>query len=81
MVGSTVELVHEIDYSQTMRPSLLFLVTLAAQAQALPDPTDVLARARDIVLSRIDRLPNYTCVQTINRNYFRTSASLHRATK
>ena len=74
MVGSTVELVHEIDYSQTMRPSLLFLVTLAAQAQALPDPTDVLARARDIVLSRIDRLPNYTCVQTINRNYFRTSS-------
>lgn len=54
-----------------MRTGLLFLVTLAAQAQAPPDPTDVLARARDIVLSRVDRLPNYTCVQTINRNYFR----------
>ncbi len=66
-----MEVVRRIDYSQTMRTGLLFLVTLAAQAQAATDPTDVLARARDIVLSRIDRLPNYTCVQTINRSYFK----------
>jgi hypothetical protein len=70
-----VEVVCRIDYSQTMRTSLVFLVTLAAQAQAPPDPTDVLARARDIVLSRVDRLPNYTCVQTINRNYFKASSA------
>lgn len=54
-----------------MRTSLLLLTVLAAQAQTTPDPTEVFAHARDIVLDRIDRLPNYTCVQTVNRSYFK----------
>lgn len=43
---------------------------LAIYPQTLRDPTEVLARARDNMIERGKRLPNYTCIQTINREYF-----------
>src|ERR1700693_2632487 len=48
----------------------VFLV-LAMSAQALPDPEDVLAKARDKMLERTERLPNYICVQTVDRTYLK----------
>ncbi len=51
--------------------AILLGVTLAMSAQALPDPEEVLAKARDNVLDRIERLPNYTCVQTVDRKYLK----------
>jgi hypothetical protein len=45
-------------------------VTICPHTQTLPDPTDVLAHARDNIVERAKRLPNYTCVQTVDREYF-----------
>jgi hypothetical protein len=41
------------------------------RAQPPPDPEAVLAKARDKILVRTERLPNYTCLQTVNRKYFK----------
>src|SRR5579872_143095 len=46
------------------------ILLVAGIAQAQVDPTEALARARDKVHERADRLPNYTCVQTVDRQYF-----------
>jgi hypothetical protein len=54
-----------------MRGGFFFAVAGVLSAQALPDPTDVLARARDKIVESHPRLPNYTCVQTVDRGYFR----------
>ena len=51
-------------------PALLTLA-LTLGAQTPPDPDAVLAKARDNMLDRTRRLPNYTCVQTVNRKYFK----------
>ena len=53
-----------------MRAALIAVAALAIRAQAPPDPTDVLANARDNMVERSKRLPNYTCVQTVDREYF-----------
>jgi hypothetical protein len=47
----------------------LLCMALTIGAQAPPDPEQVLAKARDNILDRTDRLPNYTCVQTVDRQY------------
>ena len=49
--------------------ALLFSCALAANAQTQPDPRQVLEKARERVAQRKDRLPNYTCVQTVDRTY------------
>jgi len=49
---------------------LIAVAALAIRAQTPPDPTDVLAHARDNLIERSRRLPNYTCVQTVDREYF-----------
>lgn len=54
-----------------MRGGFLFLVAGVLSAQATPDPTQVLAQARDKIVESRPRLPNYTCVQTVDRSYFR----------
>jgi hypothetical protein len=58
-----------------MRASLasatLLCATLLMRAQTPPDPEQVLAKARDNVLDRTERLPNYTCVQTVDRTYLK----------
>jgi hypothetical protein len=40
-------------------------------AQTSHDPEEVLVQARDKILERTERLPNYTCVQTVNRTYLK----------
>ena len=52
-----------------MRCALMLLVA-AACAGADRDPDQTLARLREIVRDQATRLPNYTCVQTIDRLYF-----------
>jgi hypothetical protein len=47
--------------------ALWFAVSLAAQ-DAEPEP--VLARAREKILNVTHRLPRYTCLETIHRDYF-----------
>ena len=52
--------------------STMFLcATLSTSAQPPPDPEDVLAKARANILDRSERLPNYTCVQTVDRKFLR----------
>jgi hypothetical protein len=40
------------------------------------DPTEVLVRLRDQVLSHARRMPNYTCVETVERDRYGASGSL-----
>src|SRR5258708_30380885 len=51
--------------------SVLFSVTTCLAQQA--DPALALQSARERLLEELKSLPRYTCVQTINRQYFRTS--------
>ena len=50
---------------------IIFVATGVFYAQATPDAVRVLDQVRDRVVKRISHLPDYTCVQTINRSYFR----------
>jgi len=54
-----------------MRACLVLGLASALFAQAPVDPTAVLAEARDKAINRTARLPNYTCDQTVNRQYFK----------
>lgn len=51
----------------------LWLIPIGAAllAQEQIDPTERLARARDKLVERAKRLPDYTCVQTVERARFR----------
>jgi hypothetical protein len=49
---------------------LLFLGAFAALAAAQDDPTDVLLRLREQVTAHGQRIPNHTCVETIQRDRF-----------
>jgi hypothetical protein len=53
--------------------STVVLISLisAIHAQAPPNPEEVLAKVRDNIRDRTRRLPNYTCVQTVDRKYFK----------
>jgi len=53
-----------------MRGGLFLLVAGALSAQA-PDPSEVLAHARDRVVESRPKLPDYTCTETVNRSYFK----------
>ena len=55
--------------------SAILLSTLRLTVAAEPDPAEVLKRAAAKVLSSSRHIPNYTCVQTVNRNYFRAAQS------
>jgi hypothetical protein len=50
-----------------MRATLLLAAAAALNAQS---PYEVLAGARQRIIGVLDHLPNYTCVQTLNRDYF-----------
>ena len=58
-----------------MRPHfatpMIVSLALAFNVKAQRDPEEVLAQARDRVIERTDRLPNYTCVQTVDRKYLK----------
>ena len=54
-----------------MRSVVLLALAVALCAEAPPDSTQVLTHARDSLAARGSRLPNYTCVQTVDRSYLR----------
>jgi len=60
-------------YTMVVRWGLMLLVA-AACAGAELDPDQALARLREIVRGQAAQIPNYTCVQTIDRLFFRTSS-------
>jgi hypothetical protein len=53
------------------RAGLLVAVTTALVAQQPSDPAKLLAKARDVIIARGKRLPDYVCVQTVDRQYFK----------
>ena len=53
-----------------LRACLLVAVTTALLAPQPADPTELLAKARDLLVARAKRLPDYVCVQTVDRQYF-----------
>src|ERR1700687_5350032 len=46
-------------------------LAVAILAQTPRDPEEALVQARDKILERTERLPNYTCVQTLDRKYLK----------
>ena len=56
-------------------PARLLIAVIAATAllfaQQPLDPTERLVRARNALAERDKRLPDYTCVQTVDRRYFK----------
>ena len=61
-----------------MRALLLTALAVAALAQEPRDPAIRLLRARQILTERNKRLPDYTCVQTVDRRYLKPRKA-HRA--
>src|ERR1017187_5102658 len=56
------------------RPAMAALIAatcLRLHGQAARDPDDVLAQVRAKLHSMTERLPRYTCVQTVERRYLR----------
>src|ERR1017187_3126603 len=53
-----------------MRGVLLFFSGVSLCNAAGHNPTEVLALLRDRVIQSVDRLPNYTCVETVSRTFF-----------
>src|SRR5271156_2422667 len=51
--------------------AVVISLAVAIHAQVPFNPEDVLAKARDRVVERTERLPNYICVQTVDRKYFK----------
>jgi hypothetical protein len=51
------------------------LVLLAAATLAAQSADEVFVRARRKILAAVDRLPNYTCVQTLDRQYFKRTVT------
>jgi len=66
-------------YNLVVRCGLVVLIA-AACAGAEIDPEQTLARLREIARDEAARIPNYTCVQTIDRQFFRPGSVVVRAT-
>ncbi len=63
-----------------MRDALIFACAIGLAAGAEYDPTEVLRRATEKALASAKTIPNYTCVETVSRDYFEPAAvSLPRA--
>ncbi len=62
-----------------MRALLLTALAASALAQEPRDPAIRLLRARQILTERNKRLPDYTCVQTVDRRYLRPRKAHHPA--
>jgi hypothetical protein len=62
-----------------MRPILTFVCSLGLAAAAGYNPSEVLGRAVEKAIARAQTTPNYTCVETVKREYFEpVAASLAR---
>jgi hypothetical protein len=63
-----------------MRDALIFACAIGFAVGAEYDPTEVLRRATQKALASAKEIPNYTCVETVSRDYFEPAAvSLPRA--
>ena len=63
-----------------MRYALIFACAIGLAAGAEYDPTEVLRRATEKALASAKEIPNYTCVETVSRDYLEPAAvSLPRA--
>jgi hypothetical protein len=70
--GCAIECEKFILPTIVMRGTILVISLVSGSyAQAPPNPEEVLAKARGNMLDRTERLPNYTCVQTVDRKYFK----------
>ena len=54
-----------------MRVCVLLWMAAGLLAQAPPDPSERLVRARDMLAGRDRHLPDYTCLQTVERRYLK----------
>jgi hypothetical protein len=52
---------------------LIILASIATSQEPPPDAESALRATRDRVLADLERMPRYTCVQTVNRRYYRLS--------
>ncbi|HET6843204.1 MAG TPA: hypothetical protein VFK06_16240 [Candidatus Angelobacter sp.] len=52
-------------------------LVLSASAQQLPDPGVVLRQTARRLLADLDRMPRYTCIQTVTRTYYDSKAVFH----
>jgi hypothetical protein len=70
VVRSTV---RNLSGDRLLMHGIMVVISLvsAIYGQAPPNSEEVLTKARDKMLERTERLPNYTCVQTIDRKYFK----------
>jgi hypothetical protein len=57
--------------------SLAAALMLAACAQQIPDPSVVLRQTAQRLLADLDRMPRYTCIQTVTRTYYDSKAVFH----
>ena len=55
-------------------------LALSGSAQQSPDPAAVLQRTGERLLDDLDRMPRYTCVQTITRTYYEAKPVFRRPT-
>ncbi len=58
---------------------VVLALALASRGQQASDPAIVLQQTRERVLADLSRLPRYTCIQAITRNYFSGPAHLRGA--
>src|SRR6516225_6872774 len=58
-------------HARRVLPMLLMAFVLAGAGQEPADADAALRRTRERLLAELARMPRYTCVQTINRRYFR----------
>lgn len=54
------------------------VLALAGSAQQSLDPAAVLQRTRERLVKDLERMPRYTCVQTITRTYYDAEPEFHR---
>ena len=52
-----------------------FVLAAALYGQTAPDPSEVLDRARETIRASIGRQPKYTCLETVDRSFYRAPAN------
>jgi hypothetical protein len=60
-----------VRHARRVVPMLIMAFALAGVGQEPADADAALRRTRERLLGDLARMPRYTCVQTINRQYFR----------
>jgi hypothetical protein len=55
------------------RTALIFAVAVVSSPQPRRDPSAILAQTRDKLADRTDRIPNYICVETVDRSYLKNA--------